>query len=102
MRLEPEIKKKIMTILEHHFGCESQFFLFGSRVDNSKRGGDIDLLIECKNKTQNLESLKLSAMTDIQLSIGIQKIDLIVTQDLNNDKRLVVVEALKVAIPLTK
>ena len=42
MRLDSEEKKALYKALE---GIDGEVFLFGSRVDDSKKGGDIDILI---------------------------------------------------------
>jgi predicted nucleotidyltransferase len=54
----------------------ANFFLFGSRVDDTKRGGDIDLFVLSeKIKTRERRKIKLN----IYDKIGEQKIDMVVT-----------------------
>ena len=45
MRLTPEARDIIRHSTQAVFGLDSQVKLFGSRVDDSQRGGDIDLLV---------------------------------------------------------
>ena len=46
MRLSPEQIAQIRQSAAENFGPEVRVWLFGSRVDDSKLGGDIDLLVE--------------------------------------------------------
>jgi len=46
MRLNPVIQSIIKTEVTRLIGEGCSILLFGSRVDDSLRGGDIDLLIE--------------------------------------------------------
>ena len=46
MRLNPEQASVIRQTVVEIFGPEVQVLLFGSRVDDSKKGGDVDLLVE--------------------------------------------------------
>jgi predicted nucleotidyltransferase len=57
---------------------DAQMWLFGSRADNSKKGGDIDI---------GILSSKIDVMEEIEIrqkicdKIGEQKIDLVVSKD---------------------
>ena len=46
MRLTPEQVNIIKRAVADTFGNKARIWLFGSRADDHKRGGDIDLLIE--------------------------------------------------------
>ncbi len=46
MRLNPEQIAQIRQSAAESFGPEARVWLFGSRVDDSKRGGDVDVLVE--------------------------------------------------------
>jgi len=46
MRLQPNEVNAIAQAAREAFTPGTAVFLFGSRVDDSKRGGDIDLLVE--------------------------------------------------------
>ncbi|MEI6576782.1 MAG: nucleotidyltransferase domain-containing protein [Bacteroidota bacterium] len=60
-----------------HFGNEVKVILFGSRTQNEKRGGDIDLYIKSTDlETMNPRS-KINFITDLLMIIGEQKIDVI-------------------------
>ncbi len=72
-----------------------QIFLFGSRTDDSKKGGDIDLFIELEDKI-NLFEKKIKFWQNKKL-IGEQKIDVVFNEDKN---RLIEKEARKWAIQL--
>ena len=59
----------------------AKIYLFGSRVDDTQKGGDIDILI-FSNKIGFKEKLKIK--TNIFHKIEEQKIDIVVAQDKND------------------
>jgi predicted nucleotidyltransferase len=67
------------TILS--FDKNSKVVLFGSRADNSKKGGDIDLLVLSEKLTFDD---KLKILTKLYFDLDEQKIDLIITNNLSN------------------
>jgi predicted nucleotidyltransferase len=62
---------------------EGDIYLFGSRVDDTKRGGDIDLYIIPKSKLSIKEIFEKRSRlrVDIQEKIGEQQIDIVVSID---------------------
>lgn len=75
MRLEPEQREAIVETIRS-YDPESTVYLFGSRLDDSARGGDIDLLVISRRITrEQLIDVKL----DLYDRLGEQKIDLLVT-----------------------
>ncbi|MCP5106598.1 MAG: nucleotidyltransferase domain-containing protein [bacterium] len=60
----------------HYFDPNAKVYLFGSRVDDKKRGGDIDLFI-LSNKIKSSERRKIKLK--IYDKVGEQKIDIVVT-----------------------
>ncbi|MEQ1602849.1 MAG: nucleotidyltransferase domain-containing protein [Methylophilaceae bacterium] len=53
-------------------------WLFGSRVDDNKRGGDIDLLIETNGMDiDEIVRAEISFQTKLQTKLGEQKIDVL-------------------------
>ena len=73
--------------------------LFGSRVDDSLRGGDIDLYIipEKKLTADQLYKERIYFLSALKMKIGDQKIDLIIARDQN---RPIEREALKNGVVL--
>lgn len=57
---------------------EALVYLFGSRADDSKKGGDIDLLVLSNKITEN-ERRKIKLR--LYDGLGEQKIDLIIAED---------------------
>ena len=58
----------------------AQIYLFGSRVDDDAKGGDIDLLV-ISEKFTLLD--KLAVLAKLHQALGDQKIDLVVARDLS-------------------
>jgi predicted nucleotidyltransferase len=100
MRVTDKAVATFKNAIHATFPGESKVFLFGSRVDDHKRGGDIDLMVVSHLQRNVLETAKIAAITKIQMTLGEQKIDLIVTNDPERDPRPVVREALKHGIEL--
>jgi predicted nucleotidyltransferase len=46
MRLKPEQAQFIKSTIARHFGAGARIWLFGSRVDDARRGGDVDLYVQ--------------------------------------------------------
>jgi len=63
------------------FGSNAQVFLFGSRLDDNKKGGDIDLYISAQ--TGNDLQHKIKFLVALEQKIGEQKIDVIMAADKN-------------------
>jgi predicted nucleotidyltransferase len=54
LRLSNFYKETIINIGREIFGQNTQIYLFGSRTDDAKRGGDIDLYLEVVDKNDPL------------------------------------------------
>lgn len=70
---------QIQTILDgvnNFCGKGSRIWLFGSRVDDAKKGGDIDLYIEIEPHVSMIRA-KLNLMRFFESNLGEQKIDIL-------------------------
>ena len=78
MRLSDFQRQTICESAKHNFGQDTQVWLFGSRVDDHAKGGDIDLYIESQTqKAADLIMAKLLFLRDLHKKIGEQKIDVV-------------------------
>lgn len=78
------LKQKDITIIKEavaRLDPEAAIFLFGSRTDPHKRGGDIDLLI-LSQTLKNIDSLKI--LKYIFEKMEEQKIDIVIASDTND------------------
>jgi len=73
---------------------QAKVYLYGSRVDDKKKGGDIDILVFSK-KISFLDKLKIK--TELYTQLGEQKIDLLIAE---NDSKPFVKIALTEAVQL--
>lgn len=95
MRLSKREIEVILQVAEDIYGTDVKVYLFGSRVDDSRRGGDIDLLVRTTSAKKGiLDRVRMAAR--IKSLIGDQKIDIIGDYEDNQ----VVQEALKNGILL--
>ncbi len=86
MRLTPKQQQIIVTTLRRYFGQNSRILLFGSRVDDNARGGDIDLYIEPGlTDADQLVDARLNAMAELHTLLGEQKIDLVINRHHSTD-----------------
>lgn len=78
MRLSAEQCKAIKTAAADVFGADAQVWLFGSRADDSRRGGDIDLYIETGSLEARAQArLESRLWARLQRILGERKIDII-------------------------
>jgi predicted nucleotidyltransferase len=82
MRLTPQTIAAITQAAQAVLGADAQVWLFGSRVDDGARGGDIDLYVQTNQVLSNRVSAACQISAQIQQKIGLQKID-VVLKDAN-------------------
>ena len=95
MRLTPE-EQKVITEAIHAIDQDAQIYLFGSRVSDQSKGGDIDLLV-ISEKLEFEDLLKLRRT--ILDQIGWQQLDLIIKKH-SELKEPFVEEAIETGIQL--
>lgn len=78
MRLTPEQIHTIKSTAQAVLGEGTVVSLFGSRLDDSRRGGDIDLYIDCQpmSPAEQLDA-KLHLLVQLKRQLGDQKIDIV-------------------------
>ncbi len=98
MRLTLQEVSSIKKAFEETFK-DGKIYLFGSRVDDTKRGGDIDLYIELDTVLDIKEQMSLKTNFRLKLYdlIGEQKIDIIISK---NKNRSIEKEILKTGVIL--
>ena len=78
MRLTVFQQQTICEKARLYFGEMTHVQLFGSRVDETKRGGDIDLYIEPENQDISLIAMeKLHFLRSLHSELGEQRIDVV-------------------------
>jgi predicted nucleotidyltransferase len=89
VRLKKRERELVKKILSEIFG-ECEVYLFGSRVDDAKSGGDVDLFVVPRDR-ENLLSKKARAKLRLEYRLH-KPVDLIVHE---NFERLIEQEALR-------
>lgn len=83
MRLNEKTRAIIRDAARRYFGADA--FLFGSRADDSRRGGDIDLYIEAALTPQEAVRARMAMLAHLYLEIGEQRIDLVLNDGRRDD-----------------
>jgi len=94
MRLTAESRQVIRATARDIFGPQAEVRLFGSRLDDSARGGDIDLLILSDEAIADRERKALRLVARLQVRLGDQPIDVLVI-DPASDRRPIHAHALR-------
>lgn len=92
MRLSTDQIQAIRQAANATFGAGTAVWLFGSRADDSKKGGDIDLLVRPSIATaQQPFAKKIKMLGLLERQLGERKIDLVIEQP--DDARPIVMVA---------
>ena len=103
MRLSPKeissLKSAFAVCLQ---GTSFKLYLFGSRVDDSKKGGDIDLLVVVgSDKKDQVGDLKSSIRHEIFKTLPEQKSDITVATESELSQDLFLATVCKKAVQLS-
>lgn len=89
MRMSSSDVNAVITVLTSYVNEKAELRLFGSRVSDKARGGDIDLLliVSLPDLRDQLMYYKAKILSEIKAVIGDQKIDLYVISqnEINTD-----------------
>ena len=96
MRLNEHYRETIVSVAKEVYGDTVNVYLFGSRTDDHKRGGDIDMLVRTEGAKKGFMG-RIQMASKLKWLLGDQKIDIIE----DHEESLVVEEALRTGIRLT-
>jgi predicted nucleotidyltransferase len=77
MRLTDEQCRVVREEAARIFGRNVTVRLFGSRIDDNVRGGDIDLLVESNERIPDRQRKTLQLVAKLQIRLGDQPIDVL-------------------------
>ena len=82
MRLSDQQIEAIKEVVAEVLGPDARVYLFGSRVDDSRRGGDIDLYIEVHAPPMpSWLDAKVALQRRLWERLGARRIDLLIRSD---------------------
>jgi len=104
MRRSDDEKREIARAAAAVLPPGSRVCLFGSRVDDARRGGDVDLLVEMPTlmSTDDIVSLRSLFTAQLYRRMGERRIDVLMTALGADDDRLIVTEARRQAVELAR
>lgn len=76
MRLTKHEIEQIIRVAKEIYGESVRVYLFGSRTDDTKRGGDIDLLVRTSSEKKGVLA-RIRMIARLKYVLGDQKIDVI-------------------------
>jgi uncharacterized protein len=69
MRLSLEQKEALVRIVRKHLGQKSDVYLFGSRLDDAAKGGDVDILVDVERPVPRIAHARL--VLDLEEALGL-------------------------------
>ena len=78
MRLTSADQSTSRKTIAELLGPQARVVLFGSRTDDSARGGDIDLLVELPHAEQSPVLIGARIVAGLQMALGDKRIDVVV------------------------
>ncbi|MBL7162965.1 MAG: nucleotidyltransferase domain-containing protein [Anaerolineales bacterium] len=103
VRLEQDTIEKLSRLFREHLQDypDAVVYLFGSRTDLRKKGGDLDLLIVSQRAISHAYELRKKLRMAIKEELGDQRVDILISPDPHrNDQpafiRLAVMEGVRI------
>lgn len=78
MRLSDEHRDIIKRLAAEWVGEDAQVLLFGSRVDDAARGGDVDLLVRAFHPLHSRLQTELQLGARLERALGGRRVDVLV------------------------
>lgn len=81
MRLTSQQADTVRRLARSHFGEDAAIWLFGSRTDDGKKGGDYDFMVETSlNQPDSIVEHKIALIAELQAApcFEDEKIDVVV------------------------
>jgi predicted nucleotidyltransferase len=92
MRLTEFQQNQILTLLHQQWGKDASVWLFGSRLDDQKRGGDVDLLVETPVSVPFIEKYllqdKLEAFLGVRVDLLLSVVNQVTTDFVGHVKQV--------------
>jgi len=86
MRLADTAQKIIRTEVYNLLGKDSRITLFGSRISDSEKGGDIDLFIQVPQQLKNRVEMECRLAARLYIKLGGCKVDILIKDSLTKMK----------------
>jgi len=104
MRLSTAERRAVENASRETLPAGTRVLLFGSRLDDSRRGGDIDLLVELPGALSADDTVDRRSRFTARLYrlLEERRIDVVMTQQGSQDRRAVVTAARQQGIELTR
>ncbi len=81
MRLSQKEQQEIKKTLKEIFG-DVKIYIFGSRLDDNKKGGDVDIFLQTFNPIKNKRAKRARAKLLLEEKL-LKPIDIIIEEDAN-------------------
>lgn len=78
MRISPFETRTILQTARREFGEQVEVWLFGSRTDDARHGGDLDLMVIVDHPVPDKAERAARFAASLQWQLGDQKIDVII------------------------
>ena len=82
MRLSLKEQQEIKKILKDIFG-DVKIYIFGSRLDDSKKGGDVDIFLQISKPIKNKRAKRARAKLLLEERL-LKPVDIILEEDVNS------------------
>ena len=93
MRLTAEQKKTIREEVEGFLGVGAELFVYGSRLNDEARGGDVDLLVRTAQPVDTLDQARLHARLEEALQLPVDLLFVTEGAERTHFKRMICAQA---------